>query len=101
MVADINMKNDVKNFSEKIATEDIKAEVEKTNSRLLFCVIVLFMVLIGFWVKCCASIPPEPDYSVECTKIGGQWVPEDFKITGSYTNKIAAYCSLKNKESNK
>lgn len=88
-------------FSEKIATEDIKADVEKTNSRLLFGVTVLFMALIGFWIKSCAAMPPELNPSVECTKVGGQWVPEDFKIAGGTTYTVHAYCSLKNKESSK
>ena len=80
-------------FSEKIATEDIRAEVDKTNSRLIFSAIVLFMVLIGFCVRSCVN---EPNHSVECIKAGGQWVPEDYKkIDFNSVNKIDAYCSLK------
>ena len=86
-------------FSEKVAEEDIKAEVEKTSMRLFFSGVVLFMVLVGFCIRTCANSPAEPNYSVECTKAGGQWIPEDFKVINGYSNKINAYCSLKNKES--
>ncbi len=83
-------------FSENIAKEDIKAEVEKTNSRLIFSGIVLFMVLVGFWVRSCSKMPPALNDSVECTKVGGQWVPKDYKIVkDELAKEIDAYCSLK------
>ena len=85
-------------FSERIATEDIKAGVEKTNSRLLFSGVVLFLALIGFCVKTCANQPPDVNNSVQCIKAGGQWIPEEYKVINinEYPKKIDAYCSSKN-----
>jgi hypothetical protein len=88
----------MKDFNEKVISEDIKAEVEKTNSRLVFSAIVLFMCLIGFWVRTCSKMPPDPpapNYSVECVKAGGQWIPEDYKLVDGLIKKVEAYCSMK------
>jgi hypothetical protein len=88
--------NKMKDFNEKVVSEDIKAEVEKTKSRLIFTGIVLFMCLIGFWVRTCSKMPPEPNASVECIKAGGQWIPEDYKvIKEEHSQPINAYCSVK------
>jgi hypothetical protein len=96
------MKKDTneKVINENVVMEDIKAEVEKTNSRLIFSGVVLFMVLIGFGIRTCSKMPSTPEPSVECVKAGGQWVPEQYKEIGGYTKTISGYCSL-NKEGNK
>lgn len=87
--------NDQK-FSEKVATEDIKAEIEKTRARLYFSGIVLFMVLVGFWVRTCSKMPADLNPSVECIKAGGQWVPKDYKIVkDELAKEIDAYCTKK------
>lgn len=78
-------------FSEKVMAEDIKAGIEKTNSYLIFSAIFLLMILIGF----CVNMTPESNTSVSCTKVGGQWIPEDFKNVNGYMREIKAYCSIK------
>lgn len=87
----------MKDISEKVIAEDIKAEVEKTESRLIFSGLVLLMVLIGFWVRTCSKMPPsDTNNSVECTRIGGKWIPETYKEIKDYDPKrIEAYCSSK------
>lgn len=85
------------NLNDKLISEDIKAEVQKTNSRLIFVTVVLFMFLIGFWVRTCSKMPPELNGSVECVKAGGQWIPEKYEVMNFSTNTIKAYCSLNKK----
>ena len=85
-------------FSERVVVEDIKAEVEKTNSRLIFSGVVLFLAFIAFCVRTCANQPPDIDNSVQCIKAGGQWVPEEYKVVdkNEYAKMISAHCSSKN-----
>lgn len=82
-------------FNKQTIIEDIKADVEKTNSWLLFSGIVLFLILIGFCVKTCAQ---RLDDSVQCIKNGGQWVSEEYKVitANEYSRQIPAYCGSKN-----
>lgn len=82
-------------FSEKVATEDIKAEVEKTIVRLIFSGIVLFMILIGFCVRTCSKMPERISDSVQCSKLGNQWIPESYVVVNGLSHTIDAYCSLK------
>jgi len=75
---------------------DIQAGVDKTRSRLFFTGVVLFMCLVGFSVKTCASYnasrPPDPIPSVECIKIGGKWIKNEFKSVNDRVWEIEAYC---------
>lgn len=85
----------MKDISEKIMAEDIKAGVEKTNSYLIFGGLILLFVFLGFWIRTCSKMPPEPNASVECTKAAGQWIPEEYKIINGCIREISAYCSFK------
>jgi hypothetical protein len=78
-----------------IASEDIKAEVEKTHARLWFAGSVLLMALIGYFIHEVTHAAPELNHSVECTKAGGQWVPEDNKVIAGNTHHIDGYCGPK------
>jgi hypothetical protein len=84
---------------DKVDIEDIQAEVSKHHARLVFGGIILFMCLLGFFVKTCADMPAKPsppDPSIECAKIpGAQWVPVEFKVVDGHTQEIPAYCSTK------
>lgn len=84
---------------DKVDIADIEADVSKTQSRLVFTGIILFMCLIGFIVKTCTSMPPEPirpDPSIECAKVpGAHWVPEEYKVVNNFNHLVSGYCDTK------
>lgn len=79
--------------------ENIQVGVQKTQSYLIFFGIVLFMILIGFCFKSCANSPKDPTEpipSIECTKAGGQWIPEKYENVNCSADVrvVQSYCAL-------
>jgi len=77
----------------EVAMAEIKAEVQKSEQRLIFSGVVLILAAVCFIVRTCATHPappPREDDSVLCVKAGGRWHVATRDKDG---HDIDAFCS--------
>ncbi len=75
-----------------VALAEIKAEVEKSEQRLVFSGVVLILTAMCFIIRTCAThpVPHREDDSVLCVKAGGQWHVAAYDKDGHH---LDAFCS--------